>query len=207
MIKELVVATRNKKKLEEIKYMLKDLNFMITSLADYDNLPKIIEDGLTFKENAIKKSATIAQYLGKFTLGEDSGLEVEALGNRPGVYSARYSGKNSTDRRNNQKLLKELAKVPLKKRKAKYTCSVAVCDSHGLLGVFEGTCRGIIASRERGQFGFGYDPIFLIPKYNKTFGELGEGIKHKMSHRYKAFVKVRNFILGLDRQRLNPQHL
>ncbi|MBL7132434.1 MAG: RdgB/HAM1 family non-canonical purine NTP pyrophosphatase [Candidatus Omnitrophica bacterium] len=194
---ELVIATRNKKKLKEIKYMLRGLNLKITSLADYDNLPKIIEDGLTFQQNAIKKSATIAQYLKKLTLGEDSGLEVPALGNRPGVYSSRYSGKNATDKKNNRKILKELEKVPLKKRNAKYICSVAISDRHKLLGVFEGRCRGLITRRERGKAGFGYDPVFLIPKYNKTFGELGEEIKHRMSHRYKAFRKVRNFILRL----------
>lgn len=192
---ELVIATRNKKKLKEIKYMLKGLNLKITSLANYNNLPKIIEDGQTFQENAIKKSATIAQYLKKLTLGEDSGLEVKALNNRPGVYSSRYAGKNATDKKNNKKLLTELKKVPLKKRKARYICSVAISDRNKLLGVFQGRCSGLITDKERGKAGFGYDPIFLIPKYNKTFGELGEGIKHKMSHRYRAFMKVRNFIL------------
>ena len=192
---ELVVATRNKKKLKEIRYMLQGLNLKITSLADYKNLPRIFEDGLTFKENAIKKSSTIAQFIRKLTIGEDSGLEVKALKNRPGVYSSRYSGKNATDRKNNRKLLKELSRVPLKKRAAMYVCSVAVSDGNKLLGVFEGTCKGLITRREKGNSGFGYDPVFLIPKHNKTFGELGEEIKHKMSHRYKAFVKVRNFIL------------
>lgn len=193
------MATRNKKKLEEIKHMLKGLNLKITSLADYDNLPKITEDGLTFKQNAIKKSATIARYLKKLTLGEDSGLEVKALGRRPGVYSSRYSGKNASDKKNNRKILKELSGVHLKNRSAKYICSVAISDAHKLLGVFEGKCSGFIDTKEKGKSGFGYDPIFLIPKYNKTFGELGEEIKHKMSHRYKAFVKVRNFILRLRR--------
>lgn len=202
MIMELVVATRNKKKLEEIKYMLKDLNLKITSLADYDNLPRIVEDGLTFQENAIKKSATIAQYLKKLTLGEDSGLEVKALDKRPGVYSSRYSGKNATDKKNNKKILKELRGVSLKKRGARYVCAVALCDAHKLLGVFQGSCSGLIASKEKGSKGFGYDPLFLIAKYNKTFGELGEEIKHKMSHRYRAFLKVGKFILCC--QKSNP---
>ncbi|MDD5617807.1 MAG: XTP/dITP diphosphatase [Candidatus Omnitrophica bacterium] len=192
---ELVVATRNKKKLKEIKYMLKGSGFKITSLADYKNLPEIIEDGLTFQENAIKKSATIAQYLKKLTLGEDSGLEVKALGNRPGVYSSRYSGECTTDKKNNKKLLRELKNVPLKKRQARYVCSVAISDAKKLLCVVEGNCSGLIAKKEKGSHGFGYDPLFLIPKYDKTFGELGEDIKHKMSHRYKAFVKASKFIL------------
>lgn len=197
---ELVVATRNKKKLKEIKYMLKGLGIKVTSLADYKNLPKIVEDGLTFQENAIKKSATIAQYLKKLTLGEDSGLEVNALGNRPGVYSSRYSGKGATDDKNNKKLLKELENRPLKKRQARYVCSVAISDANKLLCVVEGKCSGLIAKKERGSAGFGYDPLFLILKYNKTFGELGEDIKHKMSHRYKAFVKAKRFILGYRRK-------
>jgi len=200
---ELVIATRNKKKLKEIKYMLKDLDFKITSLADYDNLPKIFEDGVTFKQNAIKKSATIAQYLKKLTLGEDSGLEVEALDNRPGVYSSRYSGKNATDKKNNKKILKELERVSSKKRVARYVCSVAISDKNRLLEVFEGRCSGLITRKESGRAGFGYDPVFLIPKYNKTFGELGEEIKHKISHRYKAFIKVRNFIQNYRYQRTN----
>ncbi len=202
---ELVVATRNRKKLKEIKYMLKDLNLKITSLADYTNLPKIVEDGLTFQENAIKKSATAAQYLKKLTLGEDSGLEVKVLDNRPGVYSSRYSGKGATDKKNNKKLLRELKRVPLKKRQGRYICSVAISDANKLLGVVEGRCSGLIAKKEKGNAGFGYDPLFLIAKYNKTFGELGEDIKHKMSHRYKAFVKARKFILRY-RQKSNQKH-
>ncbi|MFC1645900.1 RdgB/HAM1 family non-canonical purine NTP pyrophosphatase [Candidatus Omnitrophota bacterium] len=196
---EIVIATRNKKKLKEIKYMLKGMNLKITSLADYENLPKIIEDGLTFQQNAIKKSATIAQYLKKLTIGEDSGLEIKALDKRPGVYSSRYSGKGATDKKNNSKALRELRNVSFNKRSASYVCSVAISDRHKLLGVFEGRCKGLITRKERGKAGFGYDPLFLIAKYNKTFGELGEEIKHKMSHRYKAFRKVRDFILGYQK--------
>lgn len=202
---ELVIATRNKKKLAEIKYMLKGLGLKMTSLTDYKNLPEVIEDGLTFQENAIKKSATISQHLKKPTLGEDSGLEVKSLGNRPGVYSSRYSGKGANDKKNNKKLLRELKNVPLAKRQACYVCSVAISDAHKLWGVVEGRCNGLIAKEEKGNAGFGYDPLFLIPKYNKTFGELGEEIKHRMSHRYKAFVKARRFILA-HHQRLSPPH-
>jgi len=203
---ELVIATRNKKKLEEIRYMLKGLGLKITSLADYDNLPEIVEDGLSFQENAIKKAVTISQYLKKLTLGEDSGLEVKALNNRPGVYSSRYSGKGATDRKNNKKLLKELKGIPLRNRQARYVCSVAISDADKLVGVVEGTCSGLIATKERGSAGFGYDPLFFIPKFNKTFGELGEEIKHKMSHRYKAFVKARKFIHHYCRRKSTQTH-
>ena len=196
MITEIVVATRNMKKLEEVKYMLKDLDLKIKSLADYKNLPKIIEDGSTFKDNAIKKAMIIAKYLNKPTLGEDSGLEVEVLGGRPGVYSSRYSGKGATDNKNNKKLLRELKNIPLLKRKARYVCAIALADGDGLVGVVQGDCRGLIAIKERGGAGFGYDPLFLIPKFKKTFGELGEEIKHKMSHRFKAFQKAHKLILS-----------
>jgi XTP/dITP diphosphohydrolase len=139
------------------------------------------------------------------TLGEDSGLEVKALDNRPGVYSSRYSGKGATDKKNNNKLLRQLRGVPLRKRQARYVCSVAISDANKLLGVVEGTCRGLITTKEMGGAGFGYDPIFLIPKFDKTFGQLGEKIKHRMSHRYKAFVKARQIILGC-RRKSNPKH-
>lgn len=194
--KELVIATRNKKKLKEIKHLLRGYNFRITSLADYRRLPAIIEDGVTFKQNAIKKATTIATVLKKLCLGEDSGLEVKALGNRPGVFSSRYAGKNADDRANNKKLLRELVGVPRSSRQARYVCSVALADARRVIGVVQGTCSGVIALKKRGSSGFGYDPLFLVPKYNKTFGELGEKIKHTMSHRSKALRKVRRLILS-----------
>ena len=200
---ELVVATRNKKKLKEIKYLLKGCNFKITSLSDYRRLPEIIEDGVTFKQNAIKKATIIAGVLKKLCLGEDSGLEVRALGNRPGVFSARYAGKNADDRENNKKLLRELEGIPRTKRQARYVCSVALVDARGIIGVVQATCSGLIAFQQRGSSGFGYDPLFLVPKYNKTFAELGERIKHTMSHRSKALQKARRLILA--RQKSNRQ--
>ncbi len=199
---ELLVATRNKKKLEEIREILRDLDFRVTSLDDYDGLPKIVEDGKTFEQNAIKKAATIAMATGKFVLGEDSGLEVRALGNRPGVYSARYSGEGATDRKNNLRLLRELKSLPLKKRQARYRCAVALADAHGLVGVVSGRCEGVIGTRSRGTFGFGYDPLFIIPKFGKTFAELGPDVKHRMSHRYKALKRARRLMaLYLRRRR------
>ena len=125
---ELLVATGNKKKLQEIRELLRDLNLKITSLADYPDAPEIEEDGTTFDENAIKKAATIAMFAKKLTMGEDSGLEVEALDNQPGVYSSRFSGKDANDKKNNFKLLRLLRKVPLKKRAARYRCSIASAD-------------------------------------------------------------------------------
>ena len=187
---ELVVATGNKGKLREIRELLKDLPYTVTSLADYPDAPEIIEDGKSFAQNAIIKAATIAQYTRKLTMGEDSGLEVKALKNRPGIYSARYSGPGATDQRNNAKLLREMRGIPEEKRTARYRCCAAVADAHGLIDVVSGQCGGIITERARGKNGFGYDPYFLIKRYQKTFGELDPSIKSRISHRARAMKKL-----------------
>jgi XTP/dITP diphosphohydrolase len=191
---ELLVATKNKKKLEEIREILKDLDFRVTSLADVPDPPEIVEDGATFEQNAIKKAATIAQYTKKLVLGEDSGLEVRALKQRPGVYSARYSGRGATDRKNNNKLMRELKNVPAARRQARYRSAVALADAKGLIGVVAGSCSGVMGRVPKGTFGFGYDPLFVIPRYGRTFAELGPEIKHKMSHRYRALKKARRLM-------------
>jgi len=191
---ELVVATKNKKKLREIKDILKGQGLRITSLADYEKVPRIIENGKTFSANAVKKAVKIARFSGKLTLGEDSGLCVDALGGAPGVYSSRFSGKDKSDEKNNLKLLRLLEKLPFSKRKAYYACAVALADSDGLVAVVEGRCSGVIGFAPKGDSGFGYDPLFVIPKYKKTFAQLGLGIKHKMSHRYHALKKAKKII-------------
>lgn len=191
---ELIVATKNKKKLKEIKEILKPLSLEITSLADYKNVPRIIENGQTFKANAVKKAVTIAGFTKKLTLGEDSGLCVDALGGRPGVYSSRFSGKDKSDTKNNLKLLALLRGLPLTKRKAYYSCAVALADKDGLIGVAEGRCRGLIGFALKGHSGFGYDPLFIAPKHKKSFAQLGERIKHRMSHRYYALSKAKRII-------------
>jgi len=191
---ELVVATKNRKKLKEIKEILAGTGTRLTSLADYPGAPRIIENGRTFKDNAAKKAVKTARFTKKLTLGEDSGLCVEALGGKPGVYSSRFSGKNKSDLQNNLKLLKMLGAVPAGKRKAYYACAVAIADAKGLIGVVEGKCSGRIGFQQKGTAGFGYDPLFVIPKYKKTFAELGSRIKHKMSHRYHALKKARKVL-------------
>ena len=188
-MKELLVATRNQGKMREIRDLLKDFHLKITSLNDYPDMPEIVEDGKTFAQNALKKAVTIAMYTKKLTLGEDSGLEVKALKNAPGVYSARFSGEEATDRKNNLKLLRCLKGVPLKKRQARYRCCAALVDREKIIEVVSGRCEGLMALRLKGKHGFGYDPLFLIPAYGKTFGELGLDIKAKMSHRAKALKK------------------
>ena len=198
---QLIVATRNKKKLSEIKEILKDLGLKLLSLDSYKDAPQVVENGKTFPENAIKKAVKLARFTNLLCLGEDSGLCVDALNGAPGIYSARFSGKpvlpagrDRSDLRNNFKLLKLLAGIPLSKRKAHYVCAVALADKNGLLGVVEASCSGLIALEMRGSAGFGYDPLFYIPKYKKTFGQLGEKIKHKMSHRYHALKKAKRII-------------
>jgi len=196
MRQELLVATKNKKKLEEIKEILKGLNLKITSLAAYPKMPPIIENGSTFEDNAVKKAVGVAKLTKKLTLGEDSGLCVDALGGKPGVYSARFSGRDKSDRNNNLKLLNLMEGLPSDKRKAHYICAVALADEDGLIGITQGKCGGIIGFNPRGNFGFGYDPLFVITKYKKTFAELGPRIKHRMSHRYRALSKARKIILN-----------
>lgn len=188
---ELVVATKNKKKLKEIREILKPLKLKILSLAEYPKAPRIIENGKTFRENAVKKAIKIAQFTQKLTLGEDSGLCVDILEGKPGVYSSRFSGKGKSDPQNNLKLLRLLEGLPVNKRKAHYCCAVALADKDGLVGVTEGKCSGFIGVALKGRFGFGYDPLFIIPKYQKTFAQLGPGIKHKMSHRFRALRKTK----------------
>jgi XTP/dITP diphosphohydrolase len=194
MTRELLIATGNQGKLGEIRDLFKGMDFKITSLADYSGLPEIVEDGATFKANAIKKAMTIAQHTNKLVIGEDSGLEVKALGNQPGVYSARFSGPSATDKKNNAKLLRLLTSVPLKERQAQYRCCVALADGTKLIAVVMGTCRGLIAERAKGTNGFGYDPLFFIPRYQKTFGELDPAIKAGMSHRARAFRKLKDIL-------------
>jgi XTP/dITP diphosphohydrolase len=190
----LVVATRNTKKLDEIKEILKGIDLELSSLDIYAGAPQVVENGKSFKDNAIKKAVKLARYTGEFCLGEDSGLCVDALGGAPGIYSARFSGKGKSDIQNNLKLLRLIKGLPFSRRKAHYVCAAALADKNGLVGVVEGKCSGLIAFEPAGNAGFGYDPLFYIPKYKKTFAQLGEKIKHKMSHRYHALVKAKRII-------------
>ena len=193
-MREIVVATRNQKKLEEIKEIMKGLKIKFLSLEDISNAPYVNEDGKSFVENAAKKAIKIARWTQKLTLGEDSGLCIDALLGAPGIYSSRFSGQGKSDEKNNQMVLRLLKKVSLKKRVAHYVCAVALADKNGLIGVVGGRCSGLIALKMKGTHGFGYDPLFSLPQYNKTFAQLGPLIKHKLSHRYKALKKIRPIV-------------
>jgi XTP/dITP diphosphohydrolase len=193
-MKELLVATKNQGKLREIRELLADMDIRVTSLKDYEGMPTIVEDGKTFEDNALKKALTIARRTHQLVLGEDSGIEVAALGNQPGVYSARFAGDQATDQDNNAKLLKMLQGVPLAQRQARYRCFAALAKGDKVLGVVNGICDGVITEDYRGTNGFGYDPLFLIPQYQKTFGELDPSIKAQISHRARALVQVKQLL-------------
>jgi len=191
---DLIVATGNQGKMREIKGLLEGTDLTVSSLKDLASYPEIIEDGRTFQANAIKKALTIARHTGKLVIGEDSGLEVKPLGNRPGVFSARFSGPQATDKKNNAKLLRVLRGVPLPRRVARYRCCIALAKGDQVLGVVQGSCGGLIALRQRGSNGFGYDSLFLVKRYNKTFGELDPAIKARISHRARALKKFQTLL-------------
>lgn len=197
---DLLIATRNKKKYLEIKQLLKNSGFKVISLELFPGLPKIKETGKTFKENASIKARRVCRLTGKLTLGEDSGLCVDILKGKPGIYSSRFAGLHKSDDDNNKKLLKSLGERPLSKRKAHYVCALSLADKGKVLKTFEGRCNGLIGFTEKGSSGFGYDPLFIIPAYKKTFAQLGLKVKHKMSHRANALKKLKAFLpcLSLD---------
>lgn len=190
-MKRLVVATRNAGKLKEIHFILRDLHVGVSSLLDYPDLPPAVEDGETFEANASKKALHVARATGLPALADDSGLEVDALGGAPGVHSARFAGPEATDEDNNSKLLRLLKDVPEEKRSARFRCVIAVATPEGRVDLAQGVCEGRVASKERGDKGFGYDPLFCVAEYGMTFGELPEGIKNAISHRGRALAAAR----------------
>ncbi len=195
MDKEIVIATRNKDKLREIKALLKDSGVKLSSLKDYPHIPKIKEKGKTFKENALIKASRVAEFTGKLTLADDSGLEVRILNGRPGVRSSRFAGEKVAYRDNNLKLLRLLEEIPQSRRQARFVCSVAIVKPGRKALVVGGSCRGVIGFKPKGRYGFGYDPLFIPGGYKKSFAELGPRIKNRLSHRAKAFKKAKAVIL------------
>nr|WP_204618226.1 XTP/dITP diphosphatase [Desulforadius tongensis] len=183
---ELVLASGNKGKLQELRALLAPYNITVYSLADYPDMPETVEDGSTFLENAVKKAREAAAYTGLPALADDSGLEVDYLNGQPGVYSARFAGPQKDDAANNSKLLRLMQNVPWEQRTAGFRCVMAICTPQGEVYTSEGTCRGYILQQARGQGGFGYDPLFYVPEYDKTFAELDMSEKNKISHRGKA---------------------
>ena len=194
---KLVLGTRNKDKMSEIAILLSDISdrFEFLPVIEFMNIPKVLEDGKSLEENAIKKAKTTAESSGLLTVAEDTGLEVEYLDGAPGVFTARFAGEGCTYEDNNLKLLSMLNGVAAENRKATFRCVACVAATDGKTYIAEGSIDGYIATEMRGSVGFGYDPVFLVPEYNKTFAELGSDIKNKISHRAKAFEKIKKILL------------
>ena len=197
MTSVMVAATGNRHKIEEMQAILAPVGITVTGAAEAGGMPAVEEDGATFTENAIKKALAVARFLRRVVLADDSGLEVMALGGRPGVHSARYAGEGGNDGRNLAKLLREMEGVD--DRRARFVAVVAVAGPDGLFGTAEGEVRGTIATAARGGGGFGYDPAFVPDGFDLTFGELPAEVKNKLSHRANALqTAVR---AGLFRER------
>ena len=196
MRREVVVATRNKKKYKEIKRLFRGCGISVSSLERFPDVPEVIEDGMTFAENAAKKALAVSKYTDKLVIADDSGLEVDSLGGLPGVNSARYAGHKKDDRLNIVKLLRELDGRPPSKRKARFRCAAALARQAKLIKVIEARCEGRIGFDAEGSSGFGYDPVFIPKGYSKSLALLGPGVKDTLSHRSKAFSKAKRFIEG-----------
>jgi XTP/dITP diphosphohydrolase len=183
----IVLATNNKNKVKEFKEILKDSPIQIKCLQDYGPLPEAVEDGETFDDNAYKKAFHYARVLGVPCLADDSGLMVDALDGKPGVYSARYAGEKATDRENSDKLLREMEGKD--NRKAHFVCVLSLATPGGPALTYEGRCDGEITTQRRGESGFGYDPVFFYPELGKTFAEISMEQKSKVSHRGRAMAE------------------
>ncbi len=196
-LKELVVATTNRKKKRELIALLKGLRVKVLTLDDFGNIPAVREDKKTFRENAVKKAVVTSRHTGKLTLAEDSGLEVKHLGGSPGVRSARFAGPARNDNANIKKLLRMLKGVPFNKRQARFICFAALAKNGRLSKVVSGSVSGVISSEPKGAFGFGYDPVFYYPPLKKNFAELTPAKKNRLSHRYKALRKIKKILRAI----------
>jgi XTP/dITP diphosphohydrolase len=197
-VTRLVLGSRNKKKLREMIDLLGDLPLELTDLTPHPDAPEVDETADTFLGNATLKATQLAPALGAWVIGEDSGLVVPALGGAPGVHSARYAGKQGDDEANNEKLLRALAALSGAARAAYYVSTAVLADPTGqAVATAEGQCHGVIVGERRGTGGFGYDPLFLVPEYGQTFGELPHEVKQSMSHRARAFAQLKPLIARL----------
>ncbi|WP_181349752.1 XTP/dITP diphosphatase [Thalassobacillus sp. CUG 92003] len=188
---QIVVATKNPGKVEEFKTMLSRHGYAVKSLLDFDEpIDDIVENGQTFEENAAIKAETISQQFGVAVLADDSGLEVDALEGRPGIYSARYAGEHKSDHDNLQKVLNELQDMPDNERAARFVCSIALATVNEETLFVRGTCEGSIAREPRGHNGFGYDPIFIPNGANRTLAEHSAEEKNAISHRAEAIRQI-----------------
>lgn len=193
-MKQLVVATRNRGKIVEINALLAGLVDQVRSAADFVDFPATVEDGTTFEENALKKAREAAQFTGLPALADDSGLVVDALNGRPGVFSARYAGDDASDADNNARLLNECREIPDNNLQAVFVCVLAFVTPEGVEKLFFGRVTGRILAAARGEGGFGYDPLFLVDGFGRTMAELTLAEKNGISHRAKAFNAFREYL-------------
>ena len=198
MIRELVLATRNHNKVIELVALLGDQGITIRTLDEFPDAPDVVEDGDTCEANAVKKARAIAKFTGLPAVADDTGLEVDALGGRPGVYAARYAGEDATYEDNCRKLLQELTGVPRERRTAPFLPVAAIALPSGGIRVAQGTLDGVIAEEASGTLGFGYDPVFLIPELGKTLAQLSADQKNTISHRAKAFTQAKDLLREME---------
>lgn len=187
----IVLATRNQHKKQELVALLRGLDITIRTLDDFPEAPEVIEDGDTCEANAMKKAVEIAQYTGLTAVADDTGLEVDALGGRPGVYAARYAGEQATYEDNCRKLLQDLQGVPAERRSGRFVTVAAIATPEGKRLSAKGVLEGVIAEQPAGSHGFGYDPVFLLPEYGQTLAQLAPEVKNHISHRARAFNQAR----------------
>ncbi len=204
---KVVLATRNEGKVREIADILAPHGFEVVSLREFPELGEITEDGATFRENAMIKATAVSGHTGLLALADDSGLEVDALDGAPGIYSSRFAGEEKDDQANNHKLLELLSDIPAERRTARFQCVVAIAEPDGWVHIAEGSCEGVIAEEPRGQRGFGYDPLFYVPAYNRTFAELDPFIKNKISHRAKALEGAVDILSDLKKMAARSEEL
>ncbi len=194
MIDSLVLATANRHKVEEIQAILDDVGIPLLTLNEFPNFPGVEEDGVTCQENAVKKAKATAAFTGRWALADDTGLEVDALQGRPGVYAARYAGEHATYEDNCKKLLQELQGVPSDRRTARFITVVAVSNPEGHTEIVEGVLEGTITQEFHGTGGFGYDPVFYVPQVGKTLAEMTFAEKNRMSHRARAVTNAKSLL-------------
>ena len=195
-MKRLVIASNNDGKIKEIRKVFSGLDLEIVSLKDLGLSLSIEEDKPDFAGNSYKKASEVSKYTGEIVLADDSGLEVEALGNKPGVYSSRFAGEHATDEENNKKLLRLMKDIPAEKRKARFRCVITVYWPDGSYLQAEGTCPGRIGFEPKGNEGFGYDPLFIVDGLNKPMAEQTLEEKNKISHRAMALKSMKNLLLS-----------
>ncbi|MBT2735808.1 XTP/dITP diphosphatase [Bacillus sp. ISL-7] len=189
-MKEVIIATKNPGKAREFEHIFASRGIEVRTLLDFPEIPDVDETGTTFEENAILKAEAVSQALGKMVIGDDSGLMVDALEGRPGIYSARYAGEPKNDQNNTDKVLSELKGLPDEKRSARFYCALAVSVPGQESITVSGTCEGRILEEQRGTNGFGYDPVFYVPEKGLAMAELSSEEKNKISHRANALKKL-----------------